>query len=88
MNTPINPPGLGPAAANYSLGMLIPAGSRIIHTAGIIPTRADGTVPSDIAEQADVIWTAIKAILEAGSMTVQDVVAVTTYVVLGNDLAP
>ena len=87
MNTSINPTGLGSPAANYALGMLSEAGSRLIHTAGIVPTRPDGTVPADLAEQADVIWAAISAVMHAGAMTLSDVITVTTYVVLGNDLA-
>ena len=75
-----------PAAA-YAHGMITEGATRWIHTSGVVPTRADGSVPDDLADQADVIWANITAILAAGSMAVTDIVSVTTYVVAGEDLA-
>ncbi len=81
MNEPVNPAHVAAPAANYSLAMVTPAGARMLHTSGIVGARADGAVPSDIAEQADVIWATLLAILEAAAMAAHDVVNVTTYVV-------
>ncbi len=53
-----------------------------------MPTRPDGTVPHDIGEQADTVWTNIAALLADAGMRPADIVSVTTYVVAGDDLGP
>jgi enamine deaminase RidA (YjgF/YER057c/UK114 family) len=58
-----------------------------LHTSGVVPTRADGTVPEGIAEQADVVWENLAAIVAEAGMAMADVVSVVTYVVVGQDLA-
>ena len=75
-----------PAAA-YAHGVHVPAGSEIIFTSGVVPTMRDGSVPQTIGEQASVVWQNISAILAEGSMTISDVVSVTTYVVNSPELA-
>lgn len=67
--------------------MHVPAGSELIFTSGVVPTRRDGSVPANIGEQANVVWQNISAILAEGSMTFTDVVSVTTYVVNSDGLA-
>lgn len=52
-----------------------------------MPTRADGTVPTDLGEQANVVWSNILAMLTEAEMSISDIVSVTTYVVAGEDLA-
>ena len=56
--------------------------------AGIVGVRPDGTVPDTVAEQAEVVWTNLLAILGEAGMVPADVVAVTTYVVVGEQLGP
>lgn len=87
MNTPVDPPGLAPPAAAYSHAVLVEQPSRVLHTSGIVPTRPDGTVPTDLADQADAVWATIGALLDEAGMAATDVVSVTTYVVAGHDLA-
>jgi enamine deaminase RidA (YjgF/YER057c/UK114 family) len=86
-NRPLVPAGLGAPAAAYAHAVLTEGALRWIHTSGVVPTRADGSVPDDLAAQAATVWTNIAAILAAGSMSVTDIVSVTTYVVAGEDLA-
>ena len=43
MNTPLRPSGVARPAASYELGMLVPAGSDLVHTAGIVGTAPDGS---------------------------------------------
>ena len=45
-------------------------------------------MPSTLGEQAEVVWSNIGAILDAAGMEPADIVSVTTYVVVGADLAP
>ena len=75
-----------PVAA-YAHGVHVPAGSELTFSSGVVPTKRDGSVPATIGEQASVVWQNISAILAEGSMTLRDVVSVTTYVVNSVDLA-
>ena len=86
MNRLLNPALLAPPAANYSHAVLSVAPGRLLHTSGVVPTRPDGTVPADLAEQADAVWSTLAVLLAEAGMTVADVVSVVTYVVQGHDL--
>ena len=86
MNRAINPAELAPPAAAYSLAVHTESAARWLHTSGIVPTRPDGTVPDGLAEQAATVWMSLQALLGAADMAVTDVVSITTYVVVGNDL--
>lgn len=88
MNRPIAPTGLAAPAARYSLAVLTEHPTRLLHTAGIVGARPDGTVPDDVGSQAEVVWSSIGALLAEAGLAVADVVSITTYVVAGNDLAP
>ncbi len=59
----------------------------MLHTSGAVATRSDGSVPDDLAEQAQVIWENLLAMLEEAEMELADIVSITTYVVVGNDLS-
>ena len=83
----VSPPTMAPPAAAYAHAVVSEAPGRILHTAGVVPTRADGTVPEALAAQAETVWANLLAILGEAGMGVADVVSVTTYVVVGNDLA-
>lgn len=87
MNRAVNPARLAPPAAAYSHAVLSVRPERWLHTSGVVPTRADGTVADELADQAATVWDNIGAMLDEAGMTVSDVVSVTTYVVAGNDLA-
>jgi enamine deaminase RidA (YjgF/YER057c/UK114 family) len=88
MNHQIAPAGIAPPAARYAHAVLSEAPSRLLHTAGVVPTRPDGSVPDDLAEQADVVWSNLAAILGEAGMEPADVVSVTTYAVAGEPLGP
>lgn len=81
MNREIKPASIAPPAANYAHAVLSENPERILHVSGVVGTRADGSVPDDIEEQAAQIWTNIDAILGEAGMTMNDVVSITTYVV-------
>jgi len=85
MNRPITPTDIPAPAANYAHAVLS-SGTRMLHTSGVVPARPDGTVPSDIGEQAAVVWSNIAAMLAEASMQITDIVSVVTYAVVGNDL--
>ena len=82
MNREISPTSIAPPAANYAHAIVSTGSTRPLYTSGIVPIRPDGSVPSDIGEQADVVWANLMAILTEATMTTADVVSVTTYVVV------
>ena len=88
MNRQINPKSIAAPAANYAHAVLTEGASRWLHTSGVVPTRPDGTVPDDIAEQAQVVWASIGAMLSQAGMRPADIVSVTTYAVVGEPLGP
>jgi 2-iminobutanoate/2-iminopropanoate deaminase len=87
MNRQIAPVGLAPPAANYAHAVVSLSATRWLHTSGVVAARSDGSVPEDLAEQAEVIWGNLLAMLEEAEMEVADIVSVTTYVVVGNDMS-
>ncbi len=88
VHEPIAPKSIAPPAANYAHARLSTDARRWLHTSGVVPTRPDGTVPTDLVEQAEVVWDNIAAILTDAGMAADDIVSVTTYVTPGHDLAP
>ncbi len=88
MNRPVVPTSISPPAAAYAHAVLTEGAGRILHTSGVVPIAADGSVPSDLADQAAVVWSNIAAMLADAQMSMADIVSVTTYVVVGEDLAP
>jgi enamine deaminase RidA (YjgF/YER057c/UK114 family) len=87
MNTELAPAAIAAPAAHYAHGMLVPAGARLVFTAGVVPIGPDGQVPEDLGAQAATVWANIAAILADAGMAATDIVSVTTYVVVGHDLA-
>lgn len=88
MNRTISPASIAPPAASYAHAVVTDAPARLLHTSGVVPIRADGTVPDRLDEQAETVWSNIEAMLTEAHMAPSDIVSVTTYVVLGEDLAP
>ena len=82
MNREIAPPTIAPPAANYAHAVLSEAASRLLHTSGVVPIAADDSVPPAIDEQAALVWANIGAIVAEAAMSLDDVVSVTTYVVV------
>lgn len=87
MNHELTPESLGAPSANYALATLSDGPSRILHTSGIGPVSPDGSIPDEIVDQAAAVWATLVALLDEADMTVTDVVSVTTYVVVGDDLS-
>ncbi len=84
----INPPTLAAPVAAYSHGAVVSAGERVLHTAGVVPTRPDGTIADDVGAQAADVWSSLAAICAEAGMSLRDTVSYTTYVVVGHELAP
>lgn len=82
MNQQIAPPTIAPPAANYAHAVLTERAEFWLHTSGVVPISPDGSVPEAIADQAEVVWANLLAILREAGMAPSDVVSVTTYVVV------
>jgi 2-iminobutanoate/2-iminopropanoate deaminase len=87
MHRIVAPESLAPPAANYAHAVVSTGVQRWLHTSGVVATRVDGSVPESLVEQAEVVWVNLLAMLNDVAMTVTDIVSVTTYVVVGHDLA-
>jgi 2-iminobutanoate/2-iminopropanoate deaminase len=83
----LEPSGIAPAAASYALGTVIRNPQVLVHTAGIVGTASDGSVPDDLLAQASEIWRSVSLILGEAGLAITDIVSYTTYVVDGEDLA-
>ena len=84
----ISPESIAPPAANYAHAILTDSSARWLHTSGVVPVDPDGVTPTSIEDQAKIVWVNIIAMLTDADMSPSDVVSVTTYVVIGEDLAP
>ena len=82
----IRPAGIAPPAARYAHAVATTGAERWLHTSGVVPTRPDGSVADDIAEQAATVWHNVAAMLAEAGMEPSDIVSVTTYVVPSQEL--
>jgi 2-iminobutanoate/2-iminopropanoate deaminase len=84
----ISPSTIAPPAANYAHAVLTESPARWLHTSGVVPIAPDGSTPDGLPEQAELVWTNIGAMLDEAGMVPSDIVSITTYVVVGEPLAP
>jgi enamine deaminase RidA (YjgF/YER057c/UK114 family) len=82
----IRPADIAAPAANYAHAVLTEHATRWLHTSGVVPVAPDGSTPPALADQATLVWTNIAAMLREADMAPSDIVSVTTYVVVGEDL--
>lgn len=65
----------------YSQALEVPAGARLMFTAGQVGVRPDGTTAEGFAAQAEQTWANVMALLAEGGMGVADIVKITGYIV-------
>lgn len=87
MNRAVTPISIAPPAANYAHAVVSESPTTWLHTSGVVPVAPDGSTPEDIVDQAAVVWANIGAMLDDAGFAPTDVVSVTTYAVVGHDLA-
>jgi 2-iminobutanoate/2-iminopropanoate deaminase len=66
--------------SNYSQAVAIPAGARILHVAGQVGARIDGTIPDDERAQHELAWGNVLAILAAAGMGAENLVDCHVYI--------
>lgn len=81
MNRAFNPPGVAAPAGNYSHGVEIAPGARLLFVAGQVGTNPDGTVPPDVGAQTDRVFENIKGVLAGAGMAMEDVVKLNVLLV-------
>jgi 2-iminobutanoate/2-iminopropanoate deaminase len=76
-----NPPSLAAPMSPYSHGVSIPAGMRIVTTAGQVGITKDGVIPPTVDEQLELIWQNTAAILADDGLKLSDITSIRGYIV-------
>ena len=85
---PLIPENLHPPFGNYAHGATIDGGKQLLVTSGQLAISADGTIPKGAGPQADLIFSNIDAILEAGEMGRAQVFRIAAFVTERAHFAP
>lgn len=73
-------------SSNVAHGVEVPAGARLLFTNGQVGTKLGGTTPETTAEQTEVVFTRLEAILTAANMALSDIVRFTVFLTTQDDL--
>ena len=76
-----NPDSLAAPMSPYSHGVSVPAGARILTTAGQVGVTKDGKIPPTVEDQLDIVWANTAAILAADGMALSDITSIRGYIV-------
>jgi 2-iminobutanoate/2-iminopropanoate deaminase len=80
-----NPDSVPGPVGNYSLGLEIPAGARLLFISGQIPETLGGEIPQAFEDQCHLVWDHVLAILQSAGMTVANLIKVTTVLTRRED---
>ena len=86
MTLTIHDIGVARQIGRYSDSVEVSGSVRWLYTSGTPGLDLDGTLPSDIAGQAEIAWQHIVSMLAKAGMTVQDLVKVTQYLLRPEDI--
>ena len=86
MTRKFNPSSGAPPMSPYSHGVSVPAGMRIVTTAGQVGITKDGITPPTVEEQLELIWTNTAAILAEDGLKLSDVTSIRGYLVSRDSL--
>jgi 2-iminobutanoate/2-iminopropanoate deaminase len=78
--------GVARQIGRYSDSVEVSGNVRWLYTSGTPGLGIDGTLPSDVAGQAEIAWQHIVTMLAMAGMTVQDLVKVTQYLLRPGDI--
>jgi 2-iminobutanoate/2-iminopropanoate deaminase len=76
-----NPSSLATPMSPYSHGVSVPAGMRLVTTAGQVGITKDGVIPPTVEEQLELIWTNTAAILADDGLKLSDITSIRGYLV-------
>jgi enamine deaminase RidA (YjgF/YER057c/UK114 family) len=75
----VNPSTIAPPASRYAHGIVHSARARRLVISGQVGVRLDGTVGETLAEQMEICWDNIFAILAEAGMSPTDLVKITVF---------
>ncbi|MDB5656571.1 MAG: hypothetical protein JWQ94_4184 [Tardiphaga sp.] len=76
----LSPSSIRPPLAQYSHGIAVPAGHRLVFTAGQLGIHLDDSIPADSEAQADLCFANLAAVLAEDGMTLANIVRLGVYV--------
>jgi enamine deaminase RidA (YjgF/YER057c/UK114 family) len=81
MESIVRAPGAGvyPATGDYLHALEVRGVERLLFVSGTMGLDGDGRPGATLAEQLDLVWANIRAILASAEMTVDNIVRVTSY---------
>ena len=71
--------GIYPASSDYVHAMEVQGPARFLYVAGTMGLDQNGVAGRSLAEQLDLIWRNLRAILASADMTVDNIVRLTSY---------
>ncbi|MBA4097610.1 MAG: enamine deaminase RidA [Rhodospirillum sp.] len=71
--------GIYPASSDYVHAMEVQGPARFLYVAGTMGLDQNGVAGKSLAEQLDLIWRNLGAILASADMTVDNIVRLTSY---------
>lgn len=78
--TPLNPEILPPATGNYTHGVQVDGGRRMVFVSGQVPWGDEhGRIPEGFEDQCRMVWRNVLAVLAEAGLGVRNLVKVTTY---------
>jgi enamine deaminase RidA (YjgF/YER057c/UK114 family) len=81
----VNPSSVHAPLGLYSHTVVVPAGTELIYVSGQLGVSKEGSTPPTIAEQAELVFGNIVALLRAHSLEPSSIVKLTTFMVVGHD---
>lgn len=81
-----NPAQIAPPSSAYAHGLKIEGAKTWLHISGQVGTRADGTLAGDSAQQMEVCWQRLFAILADAGMRRENIVKVTVFLTRPGDV--
>ena len=88
MPTRHNPADVAPPTSNFSHGVEVAAGQRLLFISGQVGAAPDGKVLEGIEAQTEQVWKNVFAVLKAAGMSKDNLLKITTFVLREEDLAP
>jgi 2-iminobutanoate/2-iminopropanoate deaminase len=82
-----DPPGAPKPASPYSQGVLVPPNAQWLYISGQVGVTEDGKLGATFAEQVEIAYKNLMAVLKGGGMGPEDVVKLTIFMTPNTDLA-
>jgi enamine deaminase RidA (YjgF/YER057c/UK114 family) len=88
MHSPLSPTDIHPPFSAYSNGVEVLQGQKLVFSSGQLGIAADGSVPASAAEQTELCFDNIAAILAAAGLGLEHIVRINAYVTAREHLRP